>query len=47
MKSADIRRSFVEYFQGRGHRVFPSAPLVPQGDPTLLLTTAGMVPFQD
>ncbi len=47
MKSADIRRSFVEYFQGRGHRVFPSAPLVPQGDPTLLFANAGMVPFKD
>jgi alanyl-tRNA synthetase len=47
MKSADIRSSFVEYFQGRGHRVFPSAPLVPQGDPTLLFTNAGMVQFKD
>ncbi|MFL6290663.1 MAG: alanine--tRNA ligase-related protein, partial [Thermoanaerobaculia bacterium] len=47
MKSADIRRSFVEYFQGRGHRAFPSAPLVPQGDPTLLFANAGMVPFKD
>ncbi|HWN44536.1 MAG TPA: alanine--tRNA ligase [Thermoanaerobaculia bacterium] len=47
MKSADIRSSFVEYFQGRGHRVSPSAPLVPQGDPTLLFTNAGMVPFKD
>ncbi len=47
MKSADIRRSFVEYFQDRGHRAFPSAPLVPQGDPTLLFVNAGMVPFKD
>src|SRR5215207_2809323 len=47
MKSADIRSSFVEHFQGRWHRVFPSAPLVPQGDPTLLFTNAGMVQFKD
>jgi alanyl-tRNA synthetase len=47
MKSADIRSSFVEYFQSRGHRVYPSAPLVPQGDPTLLFTNAGMVQFKD
>src|SRR5689334_18055334 len=47
MKSADIRRSFVDYFQGRGHRAVPSAPLVPQGDPTLLFTNAGMVQFKD
>jgi alanyl-tRNA synthetase len=47
MKSADIRSSFIEFFRERGHRVHPSAPLVPQGDPTLLFTNAGMVPFKD
>ncbi|HVT57639.1 MAG TPA: alanine--tRNA ligase [Thermoanaerobaculia bacterium] len=47
MNSADIRRSFVEFFGARGHRVFPSAPLVPHGDPTLLFTNAGMVPFKN
>ncbi|HWM93244.1 MAG TPA: alanine--tRNA ligase [Thermoanaerobaculia bacterium] len=47
MKSADIRSSFTEFFRGRGHRPFPSAPLVPQGDPTLLFTNAGMVQFKD
>ncbi len=47
MKSADIRRSFVEFFAARGHRHLPSAPLVPHGDPTLLFTNAGMVPFKD
>jgi alanyl-tRNA synthetase len=47
MKSAEIRSSFIEYFRERGHRVYPSAPLVPQGDPTLLFANAGMVPFKD
>jgi alanyl-tRNA synthetase len=47
MKSADIRSSFSDFFRERGHRVHPSAPLVPQGDPTLLFTNAGMVPFKD
>ncbi|HYO15108.1 MAG TPA: alanine--tRNA ligase [Thermoanaerobaculia bacterium] len=47
MKSADIRSSFIDFFRERGHRVHPSAPLVPQGDPTLLFTNAGMVPFKD
>jgi alanyl-tRNA synthetase len=47
MKSADIRSSFTEFWSARGHRVFPSAPLVPHGDPTLLFTNAGMVPFKN
>ena len=47
MKSADVRTSFLEFFRERGHRVVPSAPLVPQGDATLLFTNAGMVPFKD
>ncbi|HEV8577514.1 MAG TPA: alanine--tRNA ligase [Thermoanaerobaculia bacterium] len=47
MKSADIRTSFIEFFREHGHRVVPSSPLVPQGDPTLLFTNAGMVPFKD
>ncbi len=47
MNSSSIRRSFVEYFVARGHRLHPSAPLVPHGDPTLLFTNAGMVPFKD
>jgi alanyl-tRNA synthetase len=45
--SADIRRSFLDFFAGRGHRLQPSSPLVPQGDPTLLFTNAGMVQFKD
>ncbi|HSN87812.1 MAG TPA: alanine--tRNA ligase, partial [Thermoanaerobaculia bacterium] len=47
MKSAEIRSSFIDFFRGRDHRQFPSAPLVPQGDPTLLFTNAGMVQFKD
>ncbi len=47
MKSAEIRSSFLDFFAARGHRVHPSAPLVPHGDPTLLFTNAGMVPFKN
>src|SRR3954452_695332 len=47
MKSTDIRSGFLEFFRERGHRVVPSAPLVPQGDATLLFTNAGMVQFKD
>ena len=43
----DIRRSFLDYFEGQGHARVASAPLVPQNDPTLLFVNAGMVPFKD
>ena len=47
MKSADIRRTFLEFFQEHGHEIVPSSPLVPGNDPTLLFTNAGMVQFKD
>ncbi|QXQ07526.1 alanine--tRNA ligase [Sphingosinicellaceae bacterium] len=43
----DIRRAFLEYFGNAGHAVVPSAPLVPQNDPTLMFVNAGMVPFKN
>ena len=47
MKSAEIRKSFLDFFAARGHEVVPSSPLVPGNDPTLLFTNAGMVQFKD
>lgn len=44
---ADIRSHFLEYFGRNEHAVLPSAPLVPDNDPTLLFVNAGMVPFKD
>jgi len=43
----DIRRQFLDFFAGADHAVLPSAPLVPQSDPTLLFVNAGMVPFKN
>ncbi|WP_375392112.1 alanine--tRNA ligase [uncultured Sphingomonas sp.] len=43
----DIRRGFLDYFGREGHQIVPSAPLVPQNDPTLMFVNAGMVPFKN
>ncbi|MFC2005499.1 alanine--tRNA ligase [Chloroflexota bacterium] len=46
MTSDEIRTAFLSFFEEKGHKIIPSSPLMPQGDPTLLLTTAGMVQFK-
>ena len=45
MQSADIRRTYLDFFRDQDHRVWPSSSLIPN-DPTLLLTVAGMVQFK-
>ncbi|HTO96689.1 MAG TPA: alanine--tRNA ligase [Myxococcales bacterium] len=45
--AADIREAFLRFFEERGHRRVKSSPLVPQNDPTLLFTNAGMNQFKD
>ncbi len=47
MKTRDIRKKFLDYFAANGHEVVASSPLVPNNDPTLLFTNAGMVQFKD
>jgi len=45
MNSTEIRQRFLEFFKRRGHAILPSASLVPENDPSVLFTTAGMQPL--
>lgn len=45
MQSSEIRDRFLKFFEKRGHTIIPSAPLVPENDPSVLFTTAGMHPL--
>ena len=45
MKAIEIRKKYLDFFKNHGHKVIPSAPLIPENDPSVLFTTAGMQPL--
>ena len=47
MKSADIRKAFLDFFESKGHKIVHSAPMVVKDDPTLMFNNSGMAPFKD
>ena len=47
MTSAEIRQQFLQFFESKGHKIVPSAPIVVKNDPTLMFTNAGMNQFKD
>ena len=46
MKSAEVRRQFLEFFESKGHTIVPSAPMIIKDDPTLMFANAGMNQFK-
>jgi alanyl-tRNA synthetase len=46
MKSVDLREKYLSFFEGKGHKRLPSSSLIPENDPTVLFTTAGMQQFK-
>lgn len=45
MRAIEIRNKYLNFFKNHGHQVIPSAPLIPENDPSVLFTTAGMQPL--
>ena len=46
MTANELRKKYLDFFQSKGHTIIPSASLIPENDPTVLFTTAGMQQFK-
>ena len=47
MKSQDIRKAYLQFFESKGHTIVPSAPIVLKNDPTLMFNNSGMAQFKE
>jgi len=47
MTSSEIRKAFLDFFEGKGHKIVSSAPIVVKNDPTLMFINSGMAPFKN
>ncbi|MFZ4635668.1 MAG: alanine--tRNA ligase-related protein, partial [Saprospiraceae bacterium] len=47
MTSRAIRQQFLDFFESKGHKIIPSAPMVAKSDPTLMFINSGMAPLKD
>ena len=45
MKAIELRNKYLKFFESKGHKIISGAPLIPENDPTVLFTTAGMHPL--
>ena len=45
MKAIEIRNKYLKFFESKGHKIIPSSPVIPENDPSVLFTTAGMQPL--
>ena len=45
LKASELRKKYLDFFKSKGHTIIPSASLIPENDPSVLFTTAGMHPL--